>query len=192
MYLEPKPIIQQITQFNATIDLHCLILPKYILSQNGFFAYHWLTKIPTPTTIAPRIQGYPSGQSHSKKPCDCWSIPRHPVNQPQKMNGGFTWEYTGPLEEEKIIWTKPSFSGAKCSSSGGCIVKLIKWLGFFLHHLRNAYSTCFHDTSLRLSQDLLKGCRSHHCTYILLCVCNMGVSKDSGTPKWMVYNGKPY
>ena len=29
MYFEPKQIIQQITQFNATIDLHCLILPKY-------------------------------------------------------------------------------------------------------------------------------------------------------------------
>ena len=34
------------------------------------------------------------------------------------------------------------------------------------------------------------------CTKIVVCSCvesfYMGVSKNRGTPKWMVYNGKPY
>ena len=29
----------------------------------------------------------------------------------------------------------------------------------------------------------------YRCLYVFT---NMGVSKNSGTPKWMVYNGKPY
>ena len=28
--------------------------------------------------------------------------------------------------------------------------------------------------------------------WLQVCVHSMGVSKNRGTPKWMVYNGKPY
>ena len=34
--------------------------------------------------------------------------------------------------------------------------------------------------------------KSFRCSWLLGFSCYMGVTKNSGTPKWMVYNGKPY
>ena len=45
---------------------------------------------------------------------------------PQKINGGFTWEYKTPPWKRKIIWTKPSFSGSNCSSLGVYI--FFRWI----------------------------------------------------------------
>ena len=65
-----------------------------------------------------------------------------------------------------------------------------------LHHPRHGRSSCLHTSLARGLQSeelglqsetdglMWQGPNSHY--------FHMGVSKYSGTPKWMVYNGKPY
>ena len=45
--------------------------------------------------------------------------------------------------------------------------------------------------TLQLVEDQ-RGDRGHYTDWFIGILINMGVSKNRGTPKWMVYNGKPY
>ena len=129
----------------------------------------------------------PSGHKIIQLSCTTWDVPKNLVNNgdklpfPQLVNAGFLnhqpyWFIYGPFR-------KPTDLG-----SFSCHLKTQN-----AHHESHPMDSSIAKKTHGLLQPLFsKGDDIYPINTHYFWKVYMGVSKNRGTPKWMVYNGKPY